>query len=251
MPIEDEAFLRAYLNRIAYDGDTSPTLDNLYALQVQHIYAVPFENLDIMNGIPVTLDKDFLFQRIVTEHRGGVCYELNRSFYHLLRALNYDTTFISGMVILGGSLVEHGLNLVRLDGVDYAVDVGFGDCVLPPLPLRHGVKQNAYGWTYSVAQQGELYHLLRQRPGGLPMRMYSFMTTPRTIEDLMPRFRVAAKPGGSPFGSYYVCTWQRPNGRLSMVRETLTVVEDGKTTKLAIENEAQRAQYLREYFDLP
>ena len=251
MSISDQAFSAAYLSRIGWSGEIAPTLEYLTRLQVQHIYAVPFENLDLLAGIPVSLDREFLFRRIVEARRGGVCYELNRSFYDLLTALGYRADYVSGQVRLAGSLRDHALVLVHLEEGDYAVDVGFGDCVLPPLPLRHGVQCPAFGSVYSVARQGALYHLRRQRPGRLPQRMYTFTAEPRTIDDVMPRFRNAAIPGRSPFSTYPVCTWQRPDGRISLINKTLTVQTGSRRVTLPVETEAERARYLRQYFNLP
>ena len=38
---------------------------------------VPFENIDVQNGKPISVDIDALFNKIVHDKRGGFCYELN------------------------------------------------------------------------------------------------------------------------------------------------------------------------------
>lgn len=251
MALDKRTFVHEYLERIEYTGDTAPTLENLYAMQIQHIYAVPFENLDILAGIPVSLDYEYLFHRIVTLRRGGVCYELNRSFYNLLSALGYRVDYISGQVRMGGTLLDHALSVVHLEEGDFAVDVGFGDNVLPPVLLRHASRRDAFGWIYTVAQQGELFHLLRRQPGQLPQRMYTLTTVPRSIEDVMGRFRRAATPGNSPYSRYHVCTWERPDGRFSLIGQIFTVEKNGVTTVFPAKTQTECAQYLRQYFNLP
>ena len=46
----------AYLERIRYAGPAEPDLETLRALHYTHLLAVPFENLDIHLGRPITLD---------------------------------------------------------------------------------------------------------------------------------------------------------------------------------------------------
>ena len=41
---------------------------------------VPFENIDVQNGKPISVDIDALFNKIVHDKRGGFCYELNSFF---------------------------------------------------------------------------------------------------------------------------------------------------------------------------
>ena len=77
--------LDSYLARISYSGPLAPTLENLRAIHYAHLLAVPFENLDIHRGMPIALDQEYLYDKIVLRRRGGFCYELNSLFAALLR----------------------------------------------------------------------------------------------------------------------------------------------------------------------
>lgn len=46
----------AYLIRIGYHGDLSPTMDTMRALHRSHVTTIPFENLDVLLGRPIALD---------------------------------------------------------------------------------------------------------------------------------------------------------------------------------------------------
>lgn len=48
--------LASYLERIAFHGTARPDLKTLRELQQAHVYAVPFENLDVQLRRPVGLD---------------------------------------------------------------------------------------------------------------------------------------------------------------------------------------------------
>ena len=77
---------KQYLKRINYVGQTDPDLQVLKELQTKHLLSVPFENLDIHLGIPISLRIPDIFEKVVLRRRGGFCYELNGLFIELLHA---------------------------------------------------------------------------------------------------------------------------------------------------------------------
>lgn len=58
--------IKQYLQRIAYSQTVSPDFVTLSGLQWAHITHIPYENLDILAGIPLSLRAEDLFQKIVT-----------------------------------------------------------------------------------------------------------------------------------------------------------------------------------------
>ena len=46
----------AYLNRIGYDGPLDGSAKALAGIQERHLHSVPYENFDIMAGIPLSLE---------------------------------------------------------------------------------------------------------------------------------------------------------------------------------------------------
>ena len=91
--INMEPWVTAYLDRIKYFGSTEPNPANLAEIHQAHMYAVPFEDLDIHLGIPLSLELNDLKQKVIENNRGGFCYELNYLFGNLLRELGYQVTF--------------------------------------------------------------------------------------------------------------------------------------------------------------
>jgi N-hydroxyarylamine O-acetyltransferase len=90
--------VNAYLARIGYFGASSPTSANLRAIHRAHLFAVPFENLDIALGRKIVVDEDVTVRKIVELRRGGFCYELNGAFAALLQALGFQITLLSARV---------------------------------------------------------------------------------------------------------------------------------------------------------
>src|ERR1700744_5038804 len=109
-----------YLRRINYNGVVYRDLATLRGLQSNHVFAIPFETLDIQNQIPIYLQINFLYQKVIHDRRGGYCYELNLLFYHLLNLCGFDVMMISGRLHHGnnryGREFEHMALVVAMNG---------------------------------------------------------------------------------------------------------------------------------------
>jgi len=108
-------------------------LDYLFLAELQnkHILSVPFENLDIQANIPILLEPEHLYEKIVVNKRGGFCYELNFLFYTLLKNLGFDVimssaSFFHADINKFAPPFDHLALIVKLDKC-YLTDVGFGD----------------------------------------------------------------------------------------------------------------------------
>jgi N-hydroxyarylamine O-acetyltransferase len=133
--------LQDYLRRIEYAGDVGTSKSVLFALQKHHLAAIPFENLDVQLGVPVTIDSKAAFEKIVGNGRGGWCYEQNGLFGWALKEIGFDVTRVAAAVMRQerGDIAagNHLCLLVRLPdlGDTFLADVGFGGGMLQPIPL--------------------------------------------------------------------------------------------------------------------
>ena len=126
------AMMHAYLKRISVDvAGRTPTLELLAELQMAHLLAVPFENLDVFHRRRVTTDVEHSLGKIIERGRGGWCFELNGAFGWLLAELGYRVDYVSCRVNgpdVWGPPLDHCALVVHLDDRCWFVDVGFGDC---------------------------------------------------------------------------------------------------------------------------
>jgi N-hydroxyarylamine O-acetyltransferase len=138
--------IERYLERIEVSGPLPPTVETLHQLQRAHMLHVPFESYDCALGRPVIVDPEVNFEKIVGQHRGGFCFELNGPFSRLLEALGFEVTLLSARPFTVGKESEaepefsHLALMVPVDGERWLVDVGFGDGSLEPVrldPPRH------------------------------------------------------------------------------------------------------------------
>lgn len=248
-----ENFVFAYLERIDYHGSTTPCLETLVELQRQHLYHIPFENLDLLgDSFEPNLEREYLFDKLIRRCRGGVCYELNTSFYNLLEALGFEVCQLSGRSTLDLPMTVHVFTLVHLPEGDYIADVGFGDDPVPPLNIKGGVV-HAYHADYWIEPDEEgLLRLYLQRPGQQPAFQYQFALTPRVQDDYMDTFRFTVAPGNTFFSESHFCCRVTPKGKILLLRGKLTVEEGNRVIEsrpIAPGEETDRC--LRDYFHLP
>jgi N-hydroxyarylamine O-acetyltransferase len=122
----------AWLGRIGYSGPITPTLETLNRLILAHSRSISYETLDIMLGRPPKLDVASLQSKMITNKRGGYCFEQNMLFRTGLRSLGYRITSLQGRVIRGLEIdaqrpAIHMLLQVELPEGTYLADVGFGN----------------------------------------------------------------------------------------------------------------------------
>lgn len=254
MSATNDCFVSEYLERIGYHGNGNPCPETLIELQQLHVYHVLFENLDLLGDSFVpNLDKEFLFDKIVKQNRGGVCYELNTSFYNLLTSMGFSAHQISGSVQPGEDMYSHVATLVHFDDGDCIADVGFGDAYLPVLKINGSPCARHDGCEYSLLPLSEnTYDIMAHRPGEAPVRMYTIALTPRKMSDYFGRFDWASAKGNTVFSEYPICVLHTPQRRVTLRRGKLVIAENGEITKtcpVAPGEETNRV--LREYFDLP
>lgn len=137
--------VQQYFNRINYCGNTNINIENLTALQQQHLLYIPYENLDLLNNTPLSLQASDLFRKIILNKRGGFCFELQGLFYYLLKSLGYQVTQYAGRFMNVPGLIQmrrHRVLVVDLDTKRYVCDVGVrSESPRCPLELAKGIIQ--------------------------------------------------------------------------------------------------------------
>ncbi|BBC36421.1 Acetyltransferase [Streptomyces graminofaciens] len=155
------AQLDAYLRRIGAERPARPTADALRELHLRHLRTVPFENLSIHLGEEIVLEEKRLLDKVVGEHRGGFCYELNGVFAALLAALGFDVALLAARVYgdegrLGIPYDHLALRVRTVDGGEWLADVGFGAHSHYPLRFgERGEQKDPCGTFRVVGAEGE------------------------------------------------------------------------------------------------
>jgi len=228
----------AYLRRIGVARPSQTNLAALARLQMGHLLSIPFENLDIDRGIPLSLDPGDLFQKVVVHRRGGFCYELNSLFAQLLGALGFRVTLASARVHDDrgepGPPFDHLAILVECGGETLLADVGFGDGFRQPLRLEAERIQTQAFRDFLLERDGGEWLLSGRFPDGDWQPMYLLDPTPRRLDEFGGMFRYHQESPDSPFPRKRVCTQATSDGRITLHRDRLVVTRAGGKTETPV-----------------
>ncbi len=242
-----------YLERIGITGDVRTDYESLRRLQEHHMLTVPFENLDIMNGRPIELSLESMYDKIVEKRRGGYCYELNGLFGWLLQNLGYSVSILSGQVQRDdgtfGPEFDHMVVLVTLDE-NYVVDVGFGDSVRSPLPLSGQVVTDVSGAYRILHERDSDVLFFQKRLEEEWVSEFRFTLQPRKLEDFYDMNVYQQTSPESHFTHKLICSMATPNGRISISGDFLIETIGSEKTRRAIRSDEERTDLLRSRFGI-
>ena len=157
--------LGQYLNRIGFAGQPGPDHNTLAQIQRRHSCSIPFENISVLQGDPVSLAIDDIFAKLVVARRGGYCFEHNGLLLEVLRQIGFEVRHIGARVRLGlprdmAVRRTHVFVSVELDGDKWIVDAGFGGFSLTsPLRWELDIPQETPHETRRIVfEQGRYFH---------------------------------------------------------------------------------------------
>lgn len=161
--------LNSYLGRINIAGDLTPTLDLLNRITQAHAQTIAFENIDAALDIPIKLSDEAIFEKLVTGHRGGYCFEQNGLLLSVLEALGFQVRPVSGRVRLRFTERSqvgprtHVFLKVDIGEKSFLTDVGMGSASLTgALRLIEDIEQQTpHDVRRIVRESGLYYHQVR------------------------------------------------------------------------------------------
>jgi N-hydroxyarylamine O-acetyltransferase len=248
-----------YFARIGYTGPRAATLDVLRAIHWLHPAAIPFENLNPLTRRPVRLDLESIERKLVSEKRGGYCFEHNTLFANVLMQLGFRITPMLGRVLWGhepGAITPrtHMVLRIDIDGDAWIADVGFGSVTLTaPLSLIPGLAQPIPLGTFRLADAGhDMLYLEMQVPGESWARVYRFDLHPvEWIDYETSNWYTSASPDSVFAHNLMVCR-VLPDARVTLFNDQLSE-RDGAGQLVAerrIASATELADCLRERFGL-
>ena len=239
----------AYLSALGLTRPLVADLNYLQTLTQRHLHRIPFENLDIHLGIPIQFDLDHLFTKIISQGRGGFCYELNGLFYALLQCLGYQVWLISARVYDNprkySPAYDHMAIVVQLSDGIYLADVGFGSFSEHPIRLEEGVVTHDGATNYRVDRYYQYYRISAYtNQQWIPE--YICKLNPQPWQAFHNRSLYHQYDDGSHFRKGPVITKLTAEGRITLTDQKLKFQGKAKP----VENMEQFAQLLYRHFGL-
>ncbi|RXT13490.1 arylamine N-acetyltransferase [Ammoniphilus sp. CFH 90114] len=244
--------IKQYFGRIQAQERKSLDLDYLAHLQRCHVLNIHFENLDIMKKKRLSLESARLYEKLILDKRGGVCYELNGSFYLLLKKIGFHPTLFAGTVFQGdgswGMENGHLFSIVDLEDNRYLVDVGFGGhSPRLPVPLN-GVEVEDVDGSYRVEHAEEQSTLQKKIDGDWKV-LYRFrLSEPLpSLESAQPSCVLTETSPQSFFNKVYFLSRVMEEGRVTLRGNSLTLVEKNEIIKTEL-REDEIVETAQQYF---
>lgn len=221
-----------YLSLLGFERPPRPTAKALCQLHFAHLRTIPFENLDIYRGVPIVLEPDRILKKVISDRRGGFCYELNCAFQWLLSELGYHVTLLSAEVARcdGGFGIpfDHMTLLVAIEGEEWLADVGFGDSFLYPLRFVADELHEESEYRYRLTRHEPYWHLERAPvEADAYETQYRFTTAPRVLADFRGGCEYHQTSPDSTFTQKVVATRALEDGRVTVTRDRV-ILRQGK-----------------------
>ena len=246
-----------YLKRIEYTEPVKPDAQTLHGLQAAHMLHVPFENLDIRLKRPIRLDEQSLWNKIVTNKRGGFCYELNGLFAWLLKQIGFNVTYLNARVYdREGNLgieFDHLTLLVQIPGRNerWLADVGFGDSFIIPLSFEAAGEQTQGLRAYRLEENHNGFVVWQRNYVDTLEQQYFFDLKPHEFPEEYETACIyhQASPK-STFTQWSIITRATENGRVSLEDGRLILTTNGQREYHEIKSKDEYRLLLKEHFDV-
>lgn len=246
---------KSYLERIGFKKtDVAADLENLKLLQRQHLLTVPFENLDIHWKRPIELDGRRFYKKIISEKRGGFCYELNGLFYELLEEIGFQSRIISARVSDGkgghGAEYDHLAIITRIGNDEYLVDAGFGDFTAEPLKFVLDVEQKDDNGVFLIRKFNEKYFEVAKKDGEIWRSEHIFTTLERDLTEFAGICLFHQTSSESHFTRGKVCSLMTIDGRKTLTEGKFIETKGGQKKEIDVNSPEEFNRILEREFHI-
>ncbi len=232
--------LQAYYDRIGFSEGGTDT-ERLFRLHKCHITSIPFENIDVYNKKTISLAPDDVFNKLVTQRRGGYCFEMNGLIAEALKEMGFKVYGVLARVAMGpGGFGQHlhRMNIAEADGKRFVCDVGFGgDCFVEPLLFELGLEQYTHGCTYRIMRSQEVQYAVQILKEGVFTNMLGFDDIPALPGDFNVSNFYTNCYHESGFRHFIMINLFTETGRYSMFNEQLTIRNGDEVVRKALKKE--------------
>lgn len=261
----NDAQVERYLARIGWAENVALCQESLDQLAFAHQCAVPFETVTMRRaGKTPALDTKSLYDKVVARHLGGYCFELNKLFEELLRALGFEASPRLARAVCGEKRrmpINHRGTVVMVDGRPYLVDVGFGG----PMPagallLEDGLEQVVRGETFTPVRMEDSWWRIERitwarddfSNGDVPVRRQNELEVCEAAcedADFASLNMFAARPG-SEFRDNDLVNMRTETGYRALTNRKLTLKDGEEKRIIQLESDQDFREALAIYFGM-
>jgi len=254
---ELNALFRKRIGLPENEAITFESLDNILENTAKN---VPFENLRVIGKTAKAITKENLVDKILVNHEGGLCYELNPLFYLFLLENGFQAVLARGIVYnheqqrYPAAGRTHITILLTHEGQTYVVDTGFGGNVpLKPVPLTGETVASANG-EFRIKREdteyGDYLFEMKLKYKDTDWKLGYAFDSRHPITDVTGCNvvqEIIVEHSESPFNKSPLITKRTDRGSVTLTETSLTQWENGQMTKEQIDP-ARFPDLLKAYF---
>lgn len=234
--------LKSYFDRIGFHGPERADAATISAMMRRQLFSVPFENIDVQAGKIVSLVPEDIADKILRQHRGGYCYEVNGLFAMALEALGIRYQFVAArpMFYPARRPRTHMAVVADIDGFRWLCDLGFGSYgIRAPMRLDMldvEVRQDLDAFMLTKDGNGEC--VLKALVEGVWINQYAFDLSAHEWIDFVPANHLNSTHPDAIFVQKLLIVLHNPAGRNILVGDMLKTVDEGRIEKRTLSPEA-------------
>lgn len=250
----DNFSLPEFFQRIRYHGDGNADIKTVEALMTQQLMHIPFENIDVLKGVEISMQPEKIVDKLIHQQRGGYCFELNGLFALALQALNIPYQLIGARPWVRGEKKPrtHLALAVELDNELWLCDLGFG---------RYGIRKpiNLKQLDQPIVQGNDRFMLTLDGAGSYTLKarvneewaeQYEFDLIRQDWIDFIPANHYTSTHPDSIFVHNLVLVLYTETGRKIMSNQLLKLI-NGSQQEVQEISYSNMPEVIRAEFNLP
>jgi N-hydroxyarylamine O-acetyltransferase len=242
-----------YLERINYNDVIGVGDDVLAKLHKKHVYQIPFENLDVHYERAFDLNIEKVYRKVISNVRGGFCYELNLLFNWLLNEIGFSSRIIASRIFNEdgtlGPACDHMSVYVKTKK-EFLVDVGYGDLFVTPIEIKRGVQFDGRNY-FQIEKWDQRGYLISMSMNGLDYsKRYTFSLDLVKVEDFAAICLDKQTNPNSYFVKNLICTKPTDTGRVTIFNDKLIERMNDLKIETLIQGDENLTKTLKDKFNI-
>lgn len=217
---------------LPYDTKIEKTFDFLKKVQFASVTHIAYENLDILDKKPLSLEPEALFEKIVEKGRGGYCFEVNGLLSWFLKEAGFLVDDYFARFLRGEKetpMRRHRILAVQCDGGRYFCDIGIGQPAPRfPVKIEESVAQPQVGEVYKFEFDDEFGWILYDLHEGQWRKFISFTEEIQYEVDFVQPSFYCEMHHSSPFNKVPMIAIKTNTGRKTLDDRTFKIFDEGK-----------------------
>ncbi|PEL11337.1 hypothetical protein CN601_11390 [Bacillus sp. AFS017336] len=251
--MEDLMLLETYFKHIGLRQPDTISYSSLKEIHRHHLLSIPFENIDIISQIPLTMNPTLVMKKISSGKRGGICFETNSLLFSVLQELGFNVSFISTQFWnqekhQWNPVFSHLSILVKINGQNYLADVGIGGGFLEPLLLQDQYEYSDSNGSYRIKEQDNSGFILQKFNESWKDLLF-ISTIPKQLYQFEKQFNYFQTSNETIFTQYKIVNLLTKEGRISLSDHQLKVTKNRRIFITEIKNEDEWQSIFNQLFN--